>query len=311
MQNKYVPQFWPRDNSFSWDNFKSQAEKLDFKITKKTRIASLGACFNVEIKNFLIKSDFNYLITEEEKGYWPQGDTCRNPCYHASAAWDRVYNTFTFLNILKYTFEGQRFNRFFEDKGQILDLVRNNIRYPDLGTAQKDLDNHILASREALSTCDVLVYTLGLTEIWEDADRGFVIGGRDKDLPFSSNITFRVSRHQENLYNLNRSYEIIKKHNPNVKLLILVSPILMKATFRKDVNIFVSNCNSISTLLSVANEFIEDKKDVYYLPFYEAINLALPRIRNRGKKVKRIWRLDDNRHIDSSVIRKVLKIYFN
>jgi hypothetical protein len=54
----------------------------------------MGSCFAREIKTVLLRENYSY-ITEET----------RHPASkHASAAWERLYNTFSMRQIFHYTF---------------------------------------------------------------------------------------------------------------------------------------------------------------------------------------------------------------
>jgi len=301
-------QFWQKDD-FSWESCVDKI-KSSINIDKKMAIISMGSCFGVEIKRFLLSKGYNYLLGEKEKPFWEQGSTCRNPLYHASVAWERVFNTFTFLNIIEYSLENKHFDRLYVlEDDSVMDLIRNNIIYPSMDVAKKDIEIHKKSSENVLKKADLLIFTLGLTEIWEDVKRKFVLGGRTKSYDCSDCI-FRVSSFSENINNLSNAYDIIKEHNKNIKILLTVSPVHLKATFRDDVDIYSASCSSKSTLRAVANEFVSSHNDVYYFPSYELITMVYPRICNR-EIGGRIWRMDDNRHVAPKLIKKILKQFIN
>ena len=89
-------QVWPGsfDNPPADGNFPVPRE-TGLKIDECTPIASIGSCFAREIKRRLIQRGYNYVAEETQ-----------NPAaIHASAAWERVYNTFCLRQIFEYTFE--------------------------------------------------------------------------------------------------------------------------------------------------------------------------------------------------------------
>ena len=88
-------QVWPGsfDNPPADGNYPRPPD-IDFAITQSTPIASMGSCFAREIKRKLIHRGYTY-ITEE---------TDHPASVHASAAWERVYNTFCMRQIFEYTF---------------------------------------------------------------------------------------------------------------------------------------------------------------------------------------------------------------
>ncbi|NNG00297.1 MAG: GSCFA domain-containing protein [Desulfobacteraceae bacterium] len=235
-------------------------------VDRNTPIASMGSCFAREIRKKLLAEGYNY-ITEET--YHPLS-------VHASAAWERVYNTFCMRQILEYTFGDWRPEvRWWQvpDSEQVQDPYRRIFVYDSLDAAESDFEQHIGHSRCALQRAEILIITLGLTEIWEDTGDGSVIclpsgpyvnQGGDMD-----RYRFRVSRYPENLENLEAIHEIMAENNPDCRLLITVSPVHMWATFRKDLDVISASCNSKSTLRAVADEFVSRHENVFYFPAFE------------------------------------------
>lgn len=260
-------QVWPGsyDNKFIPGQYPHDPEQ-GLTIDRSTPIASLGSCFAREIRKVLLRQGYNYILEE----------TDHPASVHASAAWERTYNTFSMRQIFEYTFEsftpGKRW--WISPKtGQVQDPYRRIILYDSLEAAEIDFKSHIEYSKKALLKAKVLILTLGLTEIWEDKLDQSVIclpsgpyfnegGGRDE-------YAFRVSRYQENLDNLERIYSIIKKYNTDCKLVMTLSPVHLWATFRKDMDVISANCNSKSTLRAVVDEFVTRHDDAVYFPSYE------------------------------------------
>jgi hypothetical protein len=152
--------------------------------------------------------------------------------------------------------------------------------YDSLSQAERDFENHRRCSRRALRSAEVLILTLGLTEIWEDERDGAVIclparpyvnEGRDM-CPYR----FRVSRYHENLANLERSHAIMAAHNPGCKLLVTVPPVHLWATYRRDADVISASCNSKATLRAVVDEFAAHHEDVFYFPAYEMATIHRP-----------------------------------
>jgi len=236
------------------------------RIAKQTPVASMGSCFAREIRKVLIREGYDY-ITEE----------AHNPAaVHASAAWERTYNTFSMRQIFEYTFG--TFNpqaRWWHVPGsaQVQDPFRRIILYESLEAARRDFESHQAASRRALMRARVLILTLGLTEIWEDRYDGTVIcmpsGPYPNEGGDMSRYRFRVSRYQENLENLEQIHALMASNNPECQLLMTVSPVHMWATFRQDADVISASCNSKSTLRAVTDEFVCRHANVFYFPAFE------------------------------------------
>ncbi len=250
----------PADGNFPFP------ENPPLQITKETPIASMGSCFAREIRKVLLKEGYNY-ITEE--AHHPAS-------VHASAAWERIYNTFSIVQIFRYTFEDwapeMRWWRS-PKSDQIQDPFRRILLYDTIEAAEADFKQHKIHSRRALERANVLIITLGLTEIWEDREDGSVIclpsGPYPNEGGDMSRYQFRVSRYTENLANLEDIHRIMERHNPDCRLLITVSPVHLWATFRNDADVISASCNSKSTLRAAADEFAAQHDNVVYFPAFE------------------------------------------
>lgn len=273
------------------------------RIRPDTPIASMGSCFAREIRKVLLDQGYNY-ITEE---------TDHPASVHASAAWERTYNTFSMRQIFEYTFETwQPEVRWWicPESRQVQDPYRRIIVYESLEAAETDFARHREHSRRALEGAEVLILTLGLTEIWEDREDGSVIclpsGPYPKEGGDMGRYRFRVSRYGENLENLERIHGIMAHHNPACKLLITVSPVHLWATFRRDLDVISASCNSKSTLRAAADEFVVRHDNVYYFPAFEMATIYQP---ITGKT----WFKDDtkeNFHVNKKTVRFIMEQFF-
>jgi hypothetical protein len=233
----------------------------------------MGSCFAREIKEVLIREGFSY-ITDEI--YHPASR-------HAGAAWERMYNTFSMRQIFEYTFGNWRpdlrwWNAPISKK--IQDPYRRIILYDSMEKAETDFKNHQVCSRRVLEKAEILILTLGLTEIWEDTCDGSVIclpaGPYVNEGGDMSRYKFRVSRYEENFENLHRIHEIMAAHNPTCSIIVTVSPVHLWATFRQDCDVISASCNSKSTLRAVADQFTADHENVYYFPAFEMATIYRP-----------------------------------
>lgn len=244
-----------------------------FVLSPQTPIASMGSCFAREIKRRLIQRDYNYITRE----------TSHPASLHASAAWERVYSTHCMRQIFEYSFAQWKPDlRWWTapKSKKIQDPYRRVILYDDLAQAEEDFAQHRQHSRQALETAEVLILTLGLTEIWQDTVDGAVIclpaGPYVNEGGDMSRYHFRVSRYAENLDNLERIYDLMTAHNPDCKIIITVSPVNLWATFRPDMDVISASCNSKATLRAVADEFTVRHENVYYFPAFEMATIYQP-----------------------------------
>jgi len=272
-------------------------------ITPTTSIASMGSCFAREIRKVLLNEGYSY-ITEEVD----------NPAsVHASAAWERIYNTFSMRQIFEYTFEEWTPDlRWWisPESNKVQDPYRRIILYDSLEQAEGDFSRHKEYSRRALERAEILILTFGLTEIWEDKVDGSVIclpsGPYPKEGGDMSRYSFRVSRYNENLENLERIHAIMAKHIPDCKLLVTVSPVHLWATFRQDLDVISASCNSKSTLRAVVDEFTIRHDNVFYFPSFEMATIYQSIL---GKT----WLSDgkENFHVNKETVRFIMDHFFS
>ncbi|MDJ0988125.1 MAG: GSCFA domain-containing protein [Desulfobacterales bacterium] len=296
-------QVWPGsfDNPPVDGNFPAP-EKGRFTITPQTPIVSMGSCFAREIKRRLIQRDYHY-ITEE---------THHPASMHASAAWERVYSTHCLRQIFEYTFEHwQPDLRWWTapKSKKIQDPYRRVVLYDRLGEAEKDFEKHRTFSRKVLQQAEVLILTLGLTEIWQDTIDGSVIcvpaGPYVDEGGDMSRYQFLVSRYAQNLNNLERIYEIMAAHNAKCKIIITLSPVNLWATFRHDMDVISASCNSKATLRAVADEFTARHENVYYFPAFEMATIYQPL---SGRTYFSDGR--DNFHINKATVKFIMQHFF-
>lgn len=206
--------------------------------------------------------------------------TATGPCTEAgSARYDRVYNTFS----LRQEFE-RAFDKFepidthwrFHELGRerLVDPYRYMLAWDSEEEMEQELIDHQKAVREAFTTAKVVIITVGQAEIWYDKRDGTVFPVVPPTQKFDPEIHgFRMSTYQENLENLQRTYALLKANNPEAHIVVTVSPVPLRATFRS-MNSVVSNSASKSMLRAVVDEFVRTHSDVSYFPAYEVVLCA-------------------------------------
>jgi hypothetical protein len=262
----------------------------------------MGSCFAREIKSVLVREGFTYVAEEVD----------HPAAKHAGAAWERLYNTFSMRQIFEYTFEDWSPDlRWWMApvSGTIQDPYRRIVLYDNPDEAEADFANHRACSRRVLEKAEVLILTLGLTEIWEDKVDGSVIclpsGPYVNEGGDMSRYRFRVSRYPENLANLERIHSIMARHNPACELIVTVSPVHLWATFRPDADVISASCNSKSTLRAVADEFAATHDNVCYFPAYEMATIYRPMI---GQSIFTESR--ENFHVNQETVDFIMKSFF-
>ena len=145
--------------------------------------------------------------------------------------------------------------------------------YYDSGSDGLSRSEHLAAVRRVITECHWLVFTLGLTEGWRSKIDGAVypiapgVSGGSFDETVHEFVNFSVSEISEDL----RSFvEFITRVNPNIKILLTVSPVPLIATYESR-HVLVSNCFSKAALRVAADEAERRFSNVIYFPSYEII----------------------------------------
>lgn len=128
--------------------------------------------------------------------------------------------------------------------------------------------SHIDEAMDAsIRKADVFFFTLGLTEVFRNRHSGkiacqipaYAAGGGEKETEFHrSTLT-------ENLDNVSAIVGMIKKINPNARIVVTVSPVRMSRTFT-DYDVAVANTEMKSILRVVAGEIDRMYENVTYFP---------------------------------------------
>lgn len=129
--------------------------------------------------------------------------------------------------------------------------------------------------KRAVVGADVFVFTLGLTEGWENLE-----GQPFAACPGTLGGSFDASRHRFVNYRaahireaLDDCLALLTRLNPAIHLLLTVSPVPLTATASGD-HVLVATTRSKSVLRGVAGEMAEDHARVDYFPSYEIITGA-------------------------------------
>jgi tetratricopeptide (TPR) repeat protein len=162
----------------------------------------------------------------------------------------------------------------FEEDGKErwLDPHRHCVAWEDQSDMAMELKEHQTAVHRAFTEAKVIIITVGQGEIWYDKRDNSVFPMAPPTKVFDRDIhAFRMSSFGENYANLQRTYDLIKQHNPNVHLIVTVSPVPLLATFQGR-NSVEANCGSKSMLRAVVDEFVRAHcDDVSYFPAYEVV----------------------------------------
>ncbi len=249
-----------------------------FPIGREDSIVTLGSCFAQHISRALVSKGYRWLNSEPAPPLFPEE---RKPDYHYDVFSARVGNIYTVTLLKQWTYWafdlaappsetwkiGDRFYDPFrptiEPHGFATELELTELRGQTLS-----------ALRGMFESCDVFIFTLGLTEAWVNRRSGVVypmcpgvIAGE-----FSDEIhEFRNYDYTEVRSDLEDVIALIRTRNPGMKVVLTVSPVPLTATASDD-HVLVATTYSKSTLRAVAGDVARSMEGVDYFPSFEIIS---------------------------------------
>lgn len=245
-------------------------------ITTQTRVLAIGSCFAS-----------NFILWLAEHGFNRNAD--RSPY----SAFERRHSAFESVAVL-----AQQFRWAFDevDPAALLWIDKNR-------EVIEATDEAKLALRTALENADVLILTLGLSEVWYDKVSGEPLWrALTEDRYDPERHVFRVESTQDTRRWLNAIESIRRRHLPKLKVIYTVSPIPLRATFRP-ISAVSANSVSKSILRAALDEFLREHEDVlqreiFYFPSYEFVTslFASPY-------------QEDNAHVTTYVVSTILSFF--
>lgn len=269
-----------------------------FRIDREDRIVTAGSCFAQHMSRALQAQDYRYLVTEP-------GPEDRN--YGVYPA--RFGNIYTARQLL------QLFQRAFGLFSPVEPAWRLGERFVDPFRPQvepggfeskeamlADRERHLDAVRKMFEQADVLVFTLGLTEGWISQAGGAVFPlapGVAGDAPRPDLIQPRHFTVQEVVDDLNAVLKLARILNPDLRVLLTVSPVALVATV-SDRHVLTATTYSKAVLRVAVEAVVRENSDVDYFPSYEIIT---------GPHTRGRYFAEDLRSVRPDGVDQVMKIF--
>ena len=131
--------------------------------------------------------------------------------------------------------------------------------------------------RKTLQQTDVLILTLGLSEVWYDQETGEPLWRALTKRHYDPlRHVFRVETIQDTKRHLEKIEDIRRRHLPTLRIVYTVSPVRLKATFRP-VSAITANSASKAILRSALDEFLRERielvnRELFYFPSFEIVH---------------------------------------
>lgn len=218
-------------------------------IDTDTRVLAVGSCFARNFTLWLAEHGFNQSFT------------------------DSPYNALL------------RFNADFESPAAIAQQFRWAFDEVDQSTLLWiDKNRHLIAAtddgkrlvRETLERAEVLILTLGLSEVWYDKLSGEPLWRALTEQTYDpERHVFRIEPVAKTIEWLECIERLRQKHLPHLKVIYTLSPIPLKTTFRP-ISAITANAVSKAVLRAALDEFLRNHQDkvnesLYYFPSYEIV----------------------------------------
>ncbi len=253
----------------------------EFPILADDKIATYGSCFAQHFGKALAEKGVCWLRTEPAVFGMSKPSLTAYSYDLFSCRTGNIYTTSQLLQWSEWAMEPSKMpDELWEKNGRYYDPLRPTLE-PDGFASEKEVATAREVTREAfrqsIIQAQVVVFTLGLTERWQNKRLGFEYGICPPPAHFDaknhvfSNMTFREVEAA-----LLQAIANFRQLNPTLKILLTVSPVPLVATATGG-HVLAATTHSKAILRAVAGQVALDHKFVDYFPSYEIINNPVTR----------------------------------
>lgn len=251
--------------------------KKKFTISKDTKVATFGSCFAQHIGKHLRRNGVNCLDVEPAPEDMPFNERKQWGYELYSARYGNIYSARQMRQLFDSAFEKIQFDDVWEKDNRYYDAFRPTLSpggYETKTAVLTERKEHLKKVRELFQNLDLLVFTFGLTETWENVENGSVypvcpgvtVGIFDENLHRFKNMNF-----EETLADFEYVLQNVKKINEKAKFLVTVSPVPLTATASGQ-HVLPATIHSKSILRAVCSALCDKYPDLDYFPSYEIIS---------------------------------------
>lgn len=272
-------------------------------VRRQASVFAIGSCFARNVEGFLL-ADFD-VPSHVARSDVPDGIAGIDPRLTADLTLWHRYNVFSIRNSLAWALEPEETcpaDRFLAAGPGLVSDPYAGCRLALPRTKAQAVSDWTDATMRRIKACELIIITLGLSEVWEDLETGLVLNAAPiaelwRNCP--GRFAFKLAGIGETLAELDAIHDLLERHCPQgVQVVVTVSPIPLLATFRPE-DIVVANTASKSILRAAVEQWSAAHEDVHYFPSYEMILNSSPAA---------VW-CDDHRHCRPDVIGKVVDVF--
>ena len=276
-------------------------------ISRTTKIATAGSCFAQHVGNALKKRGFSVLDAEPAPPELAPEHAAQFGYGIFSGRYGNIYTVRQFLQLVQEIYgRSQPAMAVWERGGRFFDALRPSVEPDGLASAelvQSHRTYHLSKVKALLEDADVLVFTLGLTEVWEHRETGTVYPTAPGTIAGShdpSTFAFRNLEFNDVYRDFKKVRTLLKRVNPNLRFIITVSPVPLAAT-AEDSHVLPATIYSKSVLRAVAGKLFAEFDDIDYFPSYEIIT---------GPQSRGAYFEDDLRSVTPQGVNFVMDCFF-
>jgi len=270
--------FW---NKFVSDKAWREVEFIDspkFKIKTSDKVVAAGSCFAQHISRYMNKVGLSILNYESPHPLLINYNGDVEGYNQFSARYGNIYSSSQCLELIQQALGIiPMIEDFVEESSRWYDLIRPNIQksgFTSLHEALSDRRYHLSQVSKMFHEADIFIFTLGLTEIWQNkiGNHTYPVCPGTLHGIFNEKIhTFKNLDYSTIFEDLKEILKILKIINPKLKIILTVSPVPLVATKTLQ-NVLVASSYSKSVLRSVVGDIEKLYDNVAYFPSYEIIN---------------------------------------
>ena len=250
-------------------------------INRGTKVLTFGSCFAANIARHLGDAGFNLIGANENREE-------QNESVWTVACNEGIVNTFTIRQLTEWIYNNKTPNQPLWKKKEGKELYAFS-------------DAHRQRTRKLFDSAEVLIITLGLSEVWYNKGTGEVFSSTiPRSLFDEETYGFRLSTVSENVENLSIVYGLIRKQSPNARIIFTLSPVPLLATFRP-ISCISANTVSKATLRVAVDELYRNNQADERLHYWPSYELVMEGFRDSFAS--------DNRHVRKEVLTFIMLLF--
>ncbi|MBN2906917.1 MAG: GSCFA domain-containing protein [Rhodobacteraceae bacterium] len=246
-----------------------------FDISEQSCIITAGSCFAQHIGRALRERGYGWYDAEPAPGSVELQKAYQYGLF--SFRTGNIYTTRMLNQWVRWAHAPDKCpDMFWQTEGGIFDPFRPTVEmdgFLSIEEARASRRSTLAAIMDAVRKADVLIFTLGLTECWREKETGIeyamcpgtVAGTFDPEIHEFHNMNY-----SEVVRELNRAIASLRKTNPNLHILLTVSPVPLTASATGQ-HVLNATSYSKSVLRAAAGAIAESSDFIDYFPSYEII----------------------------------------